>query len=41
MDKVDNLIIGGGMYTFIKAIGGNTGKSLVEKDKIKFMQRIY
>ncbi len=34
-DKVDNLIIGGGMaYTFAKAIGGNIGKSLVENKKI-------
>lgn len=33
LDKVDNLIIGGGMtYTFIKAQGGQTGKSLVEED---------
>lgn len=35
MDKVDNLIIGGGMaYTFAKAQGGNIGKSLVEEDKL-------
>ena len=41
MDKVDNLIIGGGMaYTFIKAMGGNTGKSLVEKDKVKLAKNI-
>jgi phosphoglycerate kinase len=34
LDKVDNLIIGGGMaYTFAKAQGGNIGKSLVEEDK--------
>ncbi|MFD1258857.1 phosphoglycerate kinase [Mucilaginibacter terrae] len=34
LDKVDNLIIGGGMaYTFAKAQGGNIGKSLVEDDK--------
>ena len=33
LDKVDNLIIGGGMgYTFIKAQGGNIGKSLHEDD---------
>ena len=31
LDKVDHLIIGGGMaYTFIKAQNGNIGKSLVE-----------
>ncbi len=35
LDKVDNLIIGGGMaYTFIKARGGEIGKSIVELDKL-------
>ena len=35
LDKVDNLIIGGGMaYTFAKAMGGNIGNSLVEDDKV-------
>jgi phosphoglycerate kinase len=35
LDKVDNLIIGGGMaYTFAKAQGGSIGKSLVEEDKL-------
>ncbi len=35
LDKVDNLIIGGGMtYTFIKARGGKIGASLVEEDKL-------
>ena len=34
LDKVDNLIIGGGMsYTFVKAKGGQIGKSLLEADK--------
>ena len=34
LDKVDNLIIGGGMtYTFTKAMGGEIGKSLLEADK--------
>ncbi|WPY98744.1 phosphoglycerate kinase [Christiangramia sp. OXR-203] len=34
LDKVDHLIIGGGMtYTFIKAQGGHIGTSLVEDDK--------
>ncbi|CAG4992823.1 Phosphoglycerate kinase [Dyadobacter sp. CECT 9275] len=34
LDKVDNLIIGGGMsYTFSKASGGRIGKSLLEADK--------
>ncbi len=36
LDKVDNLIIGGGMtYTFIKARGGKIGKSLCEEDKLE------
>ncbi len=35
LDKVDNLIIGGGMtYTFSKAQGGQIGKSLLEADKM-------
>ena len=35
LDKIDHLIIGGGMsYTFFKAMGGKIGKSLVEEDKI-------
>ena len=35
LDKVDNLVIGGGMaYTFAKAQGGNIGKSLVEEDRL-------
>jgi len=35
MDKVDNLLIGGGMmFTFIKAMGGNIGNSLVEDELI-------
>lgn len=34
LDKVDNLIIGGGMtYTFTKASGGEIGNSLLEADK--------
>lgn len=36
LDRVDNLIIGGGMsYTFFKALGGNIGKSLLEEDKLE------
>jgi len=39
LDKVDNLIIGGGMaYTFIKAKGGEIGDSLVEMDKLGLAQ---
>jgi phosphoglycerate kinase len=35
LDKVDNMIIGGGMtYTFIKARGGKIGNSLCEQDKL-------
>ena len=35
-EKVDNLIIGGGMsYTFIKAMGGRVGKSLIEQEKVE------
>ena len=34
LPAIDNLIIGGGMaFTFIKALGGNIGKSLLEEDK--------
>ncbi|KGP72875.1 phosphoglycerate kinase [Pontibacillus yanchengensis Y32] len=36
IDKVDNLIIGGGLaYTFVKAQGYEIGKSLLEEDKIE------
>lgn len=36
LEKVDNLIVGGGMaYTFAKAQGGQIGKSLVEEDKLE------
>ncbi len=36
LDRVDNLIIGGGMaYTFFKAQGGNIGGSLVEEEKLE------
>ncbi|QNH61133.1 phosphoglycerate kinase [Hymenobacter sediminicola] len=35
LDKVDNLLIGGGMaYTFAKAQGGHIGSSLLEADKM-------
>ena len=35
LEKVDNLVIGGGMvYTFVKAQGGKIGNSLVEEDKL-------
>jgi len=36
LDKVDHIIIGGGMtFTFVKALGGNIGNSLVEDDKLE------
>ncbi len=35
LDKINNLIIGGGMaYTFSKALGGKVGSSLVEENKL-------
>ena len=37
LDKVDTLIIGGGMcYTFTKAQGGNVGNSLLEEDYLQY-----
>jgi phosphoglycerate kinase len=36
INKANNIIIGGGMaFTFVKAKGGNIGKSLVEEDKLE------
>ncbi|WP_062050107.1 phosphoglycerate kinase [Bacillus sp. JCM 19034] len=36
LDKVDNLIIGGGLaYTFVKSLGHEIGLSLLEEDKIE------
>lgn len=41
MDKVDNLILCGGMtYTFAKALGGNVGKSICENDKLDLALQI-
>jgi phosphoglycerate kinase len=41
MEKVDALIIGGGMaYTFLKALGEQVGKSLVEEDKIELARQL-
>lgn len=41
LNKVDKLLIGGGMtYTFIKALGGNIGNSICEKDKIEEARKI-
>lgn len=41
LDKVDNLIIGGGMaFTFVKAQGGQVGNSLVEDDFLDMARKI-
>lgn len=41
LPAVDNLIIGGGMsFTFIKALGGKIGKSIVEDDKMSLALEI-
>jgi len=41
LGKVDNLIIGGGMtYTFIKAMGGEIGNSLVEEDYLDTAKQV-
>lgn len=41
LDKVDTLIIGGGMsYTFFKAKGGQIGSSLVEEDKVPLAKEL-
>lgn len=41
LGKVDHLIIGGGMmFTFIKALGGKTGSSLVEEDRLDLARNL-
>ena len=41
LDKVDNLILGGGMtYTFIKARGGNIGSSICEDEYLDLATKI-
>lgn len=41
LEKVDNLLIGGGMsYTFFKAMGGEIGSSLVEADKLDLAKNL-
>jgi phosphoglycerate kinase len=41
LGKVDNLIIGGGMtYTFIKAMGGQVGNSLVEEEYVEMAKKV-
>ena len=41
LDKVDTILIGGGMaYTFIKAIGGNVGMSILDNSKIDLAKEL-
>jgi phosphoglycerate kinase len=41
LPKVDTLLIGGGMaYTFLKALGFEIGKSLVENDKVELAKAL-
>ena len=41
MNKVDSLLIGGGMaYTFLKAQGTPVGQSLVQEDKVRLAKRL-
>lgn len=41
LDKVDNLLVGGGMaYTFFKAMGGHIGSSLLEADKVDLAREL-
>ena len=41
LDKADKVIIGGGMmFTFLKALGKNTGASLLEADKVELAKSL-
>jgi phosphoglycerate kinase len=41
MNKVNSIIIGGGMaYTFLRALGQDVGKSLVEPDKVELASQL-
>ena len=41
INRVDNMLIGGGMaFTFVKALGGNVGDSLIEEDKLDIARNI-
>ena len=40
LDKADTILVGGGMaYTFVKAQGGNVGKSLVDDEKLELAKK--
>lgn len=41
MEKADNILIGGGMaFTFVKALGGEIGKSLCEDDRLDIAKEL-
>jgi phosphoglycerate kinase len=41
LDKVDTLIIGGGMaYTFLKALGHNVGQSILQTDQLDYARKV-
>ena len=41
IEKADKIIVGGGMmFTFLKAMGKNTGKSLLEEDKVELAKSL-
>ena len=41
LDKADALLIGGGMaYTFIKALGGSIGDSLLDEEKLDYVKKM-
>lgn len=41
LEKVDSIVIGGGMaYTFIKAMGGSIGKSLLDEERLDYCKEI-
>ena len=41
LDKVDTILIGGGMaYTFVKAIGGNVGGSILDNSKLELANQL-
>ena len=41
LDKADTLLIGGGMsYTFARALGGQIGNSLLDEEKIEYVQKM-